>query len=342
MKMSARVGSKPLRIGFVGAGMISLYHLRAWAEVAGARVVAICDPNEEARRGRSAEFKIPATYRDLETMLAHERLDAVDIATPVRTHADLVRIAADEGVHVMCQKPLTPTVAEAAALVAYVGERVRFMVHENYRFRRHYAVMREWIIDGRIGRPRQARLVMRCSGMCAVGEGKPWLLARQPYLGEMPRLLVFETLIHHLDTLRSLLGELRVESCILSKVNSDLAGEDTAVVTLRGDGDLIAILDGTFSAPGYSSNLSDRLEIMGEKATLSYSGEWLSLVGEEDRGIRFPSDPDGEDQECFNASIRNFVNGLVTGAPFATDRLDNLKTLKLMESCYDRAHRTFE
>ena len=72
MKMSARVGSKTLRIGFVGAGMISLYHLRAWAEVAGARVVAICDPNEEARRGRSAEFKIPATYRDLETMLAHD------------------------------------------------------------------------------------------------------------------------------------------------------------------------------------------------------------------------------------------------------------------------------
>jgi predicted dehydrogenase len=339
---SAGLHTRPLRIGFVGAGMISLYHLRAWAEVADAYVVAICDPNEKAARARSAEFQIPKTYPDLETMLAHEQVDAVDIATPVGTHAGLVCSAADLGVHVMCQKPLTPTVVGAEALIEYVGERVRFMVHENYRFRPHYSATRKWIANGRIGRPLQARLVMRCSGMCAVGGTKPWLIARQPYLAEMPRLLIFETLIHHLDTLRSFLGELKVESCLLSRINSDLAGEDTAVVTLRGEGDLVAILDGTFSAPGYSSNLSDRLEIVGDKATLIYDGERLSVVGAENEGLRFPSDPNGEGQECFTASVRDFVTGLLTGTSFATDRLDNVRTLRLMESCYDLARRTFQ
>ena len=93
---------------------------------------------------------------------------------------------------------------------------------------------------------------------------------------------------------------------------------------------------------GNSSNLSDRLEIVGDKATLIYDGERLAMVDAESEGLRFPSDPNGEGQECFPASVRDFVTGLLTGTSFATDRLDNLKTLRLMESCYDLARRTFQ
>jgi predicted dehydrogenase len=60
-------------------------------------------------------------------------------------------MAADHGVHIMLQKPMAETVAEAEALVEHVGERVRFMVHENYRFRPHYMTVRRWIDEGRIG-----------------------------------------------------------------------------------------------------------------------------------------------------------------------------------------------
>ena len=58
----------------------------------------------------------------------------------------------------MLQKPMTETVAEAEALVGDVAERVRFMVHENYRFRPHYMTVRRWIAEGRIGRPRHASI----------------------------------------------------------------------------------------------------------------------------------------------------------------------------------------
>ena len=78
-------------------------------------------------------------------MLEETKPDAVDIATPVDTHADLVRIAADYGVHACSQKPVTPTVVEAESLVADVGERIRFMVHENYRWRPHYLQMKVWL-----------------------------------------------------------------------------------------------------------------------------------------------------------------------------------------------------
>ena len=71
-------------------------------------------------------------------MLAAEEIDALDVASPRETHAAWVEAAAARGIDVLCQKPLTPTLAEAEALVQRVGARVRLMVHENWRFRPWY------------------------------------------------------------------------------------------------------------------------------------------------------------------------------------------------------------
>jgi D-apiose dehydrogenase len=331
------LADRQLRIGVVGAGMISEYHLRGWRTTDGARVVAICDPVLERARQRAQAFGVSEVFTDLDSMLDRVGIDAVDIVTPVGTHAALVAAAADRGIHVMCQKPMAPTVAEAERLIEQVGDRVRFMVHENYRFQPQYVRAREWLNEGRIGRPLQVRMATRCSGMCK-HEGTPWLVERQPYLATLPRLLVFETLIHHLDTLRSLIGELEVVSCYLGHINNDLVGEDTALIVLRGEPDLLITLDGTFSAPGYTPQIADRLEIIGEHGTMVFDGERLFLVGRQEEAIVYRSAGAKEEgQECFSTSIRYFVDGVLGGAPFPTDRLDNLKTLRLMESCYTSA-----
>jgi hypothetical protein len=115
---SGLLGDKPLRIAFAGAGAISVFHLTGWQTIPNVQVVAICDPILDKARACAAEFDVPAVYAEFVSMLDQEQPDAVEIATPVGTHASLVRLAAERGVHVSCQKPLTPTVAEAAALIA--------------------------------------------------------------------------------------------------------------------------------------------------------------------------------------------------------------------------------
>jgi D-apiose dehydrogenase len=327
-----------LRIGFVGAGMISQYHLQGWTETKGAEVVAICDPDLEKARRRAETFGIASVFSDLSSMLEVANIEAVDIATPVGTHARLVMQAADHGVHVMCQKPITPTLQEAYELIDYVGDRVRFMVHENYRFRPHYRQAREWITAGQIGSPLQVRLTMRSSGMVALGAEEAWLLARQPYLGKMPRLLIFETLIHHLDTLRSLIGEMDVLSCQLAHINHSILGEDTAIVVMRAQSGCLVVLDGTFSAPGYPAQVTDRLEIIGGQGTIIFENDELREMGSVERSIHYASSsPKGENQECFTIAVQHFVEGITTGRAFPTDRLDNLKTMRLMEACYAAA-----
>src|SRR5262245_29379893 len=127
-----------LRVALAGAGMISRHHLIAWSRRSDAKVTAICDPDRGRAAERAAAFGIPAVHESLEALLASETVDAVDIASPRETHAPLVLLAAEHGLPVLCQKPLTPTLTEGIALVGAHAGRARLMVHENWRFRPWY------------------------------------------------------------------------------------------------------------------------------------------------------------------------------------------------------------
>jgi hypothetical protein len=63
----------------------------------------------------------------------------------------------------------------------------------------------------------------------------------------------------------------------MAKVNKSLAGEDVAVILMRGRGDPTAVMDGNMSAPGYGPMAADRLEMTGAKGTLIYDRERLTL-----------------------------------------------------------------
>src|SRR5215469_3799310 len=141
-----RTRTLPLRIAIAGAGMISWYHLVAWRNL-GTKVmlVAVCDPDGGRAEKRAAEFGIAKVYDSRDAMLDSEMLDALDIASPRETHAAWVEAAVTRGIDVLCQKPMTPSLAQSEALVRKVGDRVRLMVHENWRFRPWYRTLKSWI-----------------------------------------------------------------------------------------------------------------------------------------------------------------------------------------------------
>ena len=89
-----------------------------------------------------------------------------------------------------------------------VGGRVRFMVHENWRFRPHYRRIAGWLREERVGRIRTATMTLLTSGLIVDGSGRAPAIERQPMFATLERLLVMEVVIHHVDTLRFLLGPL--------------------------------------------------------------------------------------------------------------------------------------
>ena len=335
-KNAIRTG--PLKVAIAGAGMISWYHLVAWRNLGErVRLVAVCDPDRERAGKRAAEFGIARIYQDRAAMLEGEALDALDVASPRETHAAWVEAAAARGIDVLCQKPMTPTLAESEALVRRIGDRVRLMVHENWRFRPWYRTLKRWIAAGELGEIVMARIAMINSGFLPDDKGVRAAFVRQPFMQHEARLMISEVLIHHLDVMRFLCGELRVAAARANHTLADVVGETVADIFLETARGAPVTVTGTMAAPGYKPREPDRLEIVGSTASAIFEDSTLRLLGPAPRREAFENDAGY--QASFDGVMAHFVDCLTNGAPFETDPADNLETLRLVEHAYWAAGR---
>jgi D-apiose dehydrogenase len=327
---------KKLKVALAGAGMVSRHHLIAWSKCADAEMVAIADPVLERAKVRADEFGVPQVFDSMEAMLAAGGIEALDVATPLDTHAAAVAVAVERGIAVLCQKPLAATVQEAQAIADHAAPRARLMVHENWRFRPQYRLARKWLDEGRIGAIRRFEIAALSSGLVPRGDDPPPSLQRQPFLATMDRLIILELLIHHLDTARFLLGEMEVQSS-LTLHSSDVAGEDAAIIGLCAASGAVGTVTGDFRVPGLGSAVEDRLDIIGTTGRMSFDGETLALFGTEERLESHHFDPADAYQAAYDNAIGHFVERLRSKMPFETAPGDNLRSLALVEAAYQVA-----
>lgn len=106
------------RIAVVGTGWwAAAHHIPSLAGYDGADLVALCDPERARADELAARHAVPAVYADLDQLLHAGGVDAVVIATPHSTHHRLARAALDAGLHVLVEKTMTTTAADAFDLV---------------------------------------------------------------------------------------------------------------------------------------------------------------------------------------------------------------------------------
>ena len=145
----------PIKVALIGTGKIAVAnHIPGIALCRDAEVVALSDPNPAALAEASSVTGVTRTYADPFALLKDAPVDAVIIATPNRFHHDLAVAAADSGRHVLCEKPLAMSVAEAEAMVG-AAERagVRHMTAFTYRFVPAMQYMHHLVTSGAIGTP---------------------------------------------------------------------------------------------------------------------------------------------------------------------------------------------
>ena len=327
-------GGVRLRVAVAGAGFASGLHLAGWRRLAHVDVVAICDPDESKAHARAREFGVDRVFTSAAAMLDATRPDAVDIASPMHTHVALCLLAAERGIDVLCQKPLAPALAEAQALARAVEGRIRLMVHENWRFRAHYRFVKQRLAEGAVGRVTGCTMQVRSSGLLSREDGVRPQLARQPFCVELSRFMINETLIHHLDVLRWLLGPLTVATARIGFGCSAIRGEDRAMILLDGER-CWAMLDGNASVPGVAATVEDRLEITADAGTIALTGSEVVVAGRQ--ALRKSFDLAAGYGDSYAAALRHFAECLASGAPFETDVTDNLHTLALVDDAYARA-----
>ncbi|GGA26350.1 Gfo/Idh/MocA family protein [Paenibacillus physcomitrellae] len=102
-----------VKIGVIGTGSISEYHLKPYSAHPDAEVYAVCDLNEERANAAAAAFGAKKVYTDYRELVADPDIDAVSICTWNNTHAEISIAALQAGKHVLVEKPLCKTVEEA-------------------------------------------------------------------------------------------------------------------------------------------------------------------------------------------------------------------------------------
>jgi D-apiose dehydrogenase len=210
----------------IGGGYFAQFQAEAWQRIPGAQMVAVADAAPGKAQAFASQWSIPRAYESVAEALDRERPDFVDIATRPAAHLPLLREAAARGIHVICQKPMAPTMDECVAMVeACEAAGVRLLIHENWRWQPWYREVKKILDRGQLGP------VFQFSAQWRTGDGrgdKPY--PTQPYFAEMPLLMVYETLVHVLDTFRYLGGELATIYCLNRRVNPVLVGEDLSLI----------------------------------------------------------------------------------------------------------------
>lgn len=134
------------KVAIAGLGFIGPAHIEALRRIPNIEVVAINDIDEETAKAKALELGISFSTADLDQLLKSD-IDSIHICTPNNLHYEMAKKALKAGKHVICEKPLATTVAEAEELIALADEKnLVNAVHFNIRYYpliRQMKVMRE-------------------------------------------------------------------------------------------------------------------------------------------------------------------------------------------------------
>jgi predicted dehydrogenase len=325
------------RGAIIGSGFFAQFQIEAWKRIAGVEISAVADVNAPRAWEFAKKWGIRKSYGDAEEMIERERPDFVDIVTRPETHRALTEIAARRSAHVICQKPMAPSLADSIAMVrACETGGVRLVIHENWRWQPWYREIRRLIDNGQLGTLFHLGFQMR------TGDGRGLTPYRvQPYFRDMPRLLIYETYVHFLDTFRYLAGDIQSVSCVTRRVNSIIRGEDYAIVHLRFRSGAHGLIDGNrISGPCTPPPAFGECRVEGEQATVRLSPDgtlWVTRYGEDERAHAFPTTDAGYRGDSVRAMQEHFIDCLRSGEPAESEGEDYLKTVAAVEACYRSA-----
>ena len=211
-------------IAVIGAGLIGRSHVQRALEQPGIELVGVADPSEEGRR--VAESSNVPWFSDFDRMLASAKPRGVVVATPNATHAQIAVHCLDRGAAVLVEKPIADTLDDAKR-ICDASARAALPVMVGHQ-RRHNPIMRrakQMITAGRLGRP-----------VCLTALST-WLKPPEYFATRWRREKgggpILINLIHDIDQLRFLFGEVHSVQAMASNDVRGFEVEDTAVALLR-------------------------------------------------------------------------------------------------------------
>jgi len=343
--------SKPLKVGLVGTGSISWYHLPAYNQYPDTvKLTAVCDIRREEMEKFAQKANVSACYSDFSEMLKKADIDAVDICTIHDQHEPQVLAAAAAGKQVFLEKPMGRNMQECNNMVnATKKAGVTFMVGHDLRYMPHTLAIKRIIESGELGQIRVTRCVLIANML--PGAGGDYKLGS--WLSDPKRAgggIMISGMIHQIDLLRYYVGDIKTVNAVSRSVHYQTGAEEYACATLEFEngaiGDVLIIGSSTRSPIGCQYTL------YGDEGTI-YSTQAENRTYQFGHGM-IASRKRGNQGETFNkfTPIEPFTGPLAGDDPFVNEILhfaaccrdgkepltsgkDNLSTVKVIFGIYE-------
>jgi predicted dehydrogenase len=198
-----------VRVGVIGGGYITEYHLAGLAAAGGAEVSVLAARTPARAAGLARRFGVPEIVSDHRAVLDRRDVDAVIVTTPDDTHEAIAVAAAAAGKAILLQKPMARSSAECRRIIAAArAARVDLQVSFMHRYFEESVRARELLADGRLGPVLGVRMRNATPGP----DWGDWFFARD----RVPGGVVHQLGIHGIDLLRHLVGEITAATAMMT------------------------------------------------------------------------------------------------------------------------------
>jgi len=256
------------RFGVIGVGTWGEMHVETYQDHPLAEVVAVCDTNRVRAESVADRRRVPKVCHDYEELLDLPEIDAVSVVTPDFAHAEIVVAALNAGKHVLVEKPLATTIADAERIEAAAKRSGRkLMVDFHNRWSPLFAQARDVIQRGEIGKPRY--VYYRLSDVM-------WVPVEMLSWASRSSVLWFLG-SHCVDTLRWMLGDevVKVHAVARAEVLRSLGIDtlDFIISLLEFDDGCVANVENAWILPDGEPTIVDvKCQILGDAGRILIDG----------------------------------------------------------------------
>ncbi|HEY3245260.1 MAG TPA: Gfo/Idh/MocA family oxidoreductase [Phycisphaerae bacterium] len=260
--------ARPLGVGIIGAGNIIKRHATAYRALRDqARLVAVADIALNRAEKAKELYGFEQAYDDYRPLLARDDIEVVSVCTPANFHAPVVIDCLRAGKHVLCEKPMATTLAEADAIVAAADQHAKSKVSFVFQLRSDpsHRRVRRMIEAGHVGRILMAKVCV-------------WLRKEKAYYTNVPGRgswkndgggVLVNQAIHQTDALISFLGEPVEVSAVMDTFVQPIEAEDSITGWARFASGAIATIDCTVCA----HRKQFTIDVLGENAAMRVGGD---------------------------------------------------------------------
>jgi myo-inositol 2-dehydrogenase / D-chiro-inositol 1-dehydrogenase len=312
-----------VRVGVIGVGSMGRTHVRTLSgSVPAAEITAIADTIAGSAEGLAREVGVEATYADGLELIHDPNTDAVVIASPLDSHERLVLACLELGKPVLCEKPLASTADAAWRVVEAELARGRQLVQVGFmrRFDAAYVDLRARLRRGDVGTP---VLVYSTHRNATVPPG----------FGT--ELIIKDTVVHDVDTVRWLLGEELIKATVFTPRPSSRAPDgvrDPQLAVFETDSGALVQVE-AFVHAGYGYDI--RCEVVGESGTLTLAPPPSTHVRRGGHaGVEVPMGFQERFASAYVAELQTWVDSIARGTLAGASAWDGYAASAVCEAAW--------